>query len=102
MDLGALLLLVAVRHRVGGSDAEAGLARFRAIVGADVGGAALHDAVAAAVAAGDLHDPVRITPGALQCSWQLEPTPQGARKVADRLAQEKTGADALIARILLD
>jgi hypothetical protein len=101
MDLGALLLLVAFRHRLGGSDAEAGLARFREIAGAEIDAEAFRGVVAAAVAIGDLYDPVRIAPGALQCSWQLEITPQGIRKVTDRLAREGTDVDALMTRAAL-
>jgi hypothetical protein len=37
--------------------------------------------LARAVARGDLHDPVRLLPGSLQCHWQLELTLQGVNTV---------------------
>ena len=87
MELGALLLLVAHRHRIAGGDAEAALEAFRKASGHPVAADEFMTSVASAVAAGDLHDPVRIAPGALQCSWRLELAPAGARKVAEMLAR---------------
>ena len=84
MDLDTLLLTVALRHRIEDSDAGTALHRFAAAAGHAVDATAFAEAVARAVAAGDLYDPVRIPEGALQCRWALEITPAGAAKVLAR------------------
>ncbi|HEY0419914.1 MAG TPA: hypothetical protein VGC80_10375 [Acetobacteraceae bacterium] len=77
MKLLDQLLLVAFRFRVRDSDAEAGRARVEAILARSLAAEEFHDAVAQGLAQGWFHDPVRLLPGALQCHWQLELTPQG-------------------------
>jgi hypothetical protein len=75
----ALLLLVACRNRVLEPDLGSGLARIGQIIGRTLDAEDVA-ALADAVAAGDLHDPVRLPPGALQCHWHLRLTPQGMAK----------------------
>lgn len=82
MDLDTLLLTVAARHRIEDTDPGAALRRFEAVVGHTVDATAFAEAVARAVAAGELHDPVRIPDGALQCRWRLEIAPAGAARLA--------------------
>ncbi len=84
MDLDTLLLSVALRHRIEDTDPAVALRRFEAVVGHAVDATAFAEAVARAVAAGDLYDPVRIPEGALQCRWRLEITPAGAARVLAR------------------
>jgi hypothetical protein len=67
MDLTALLLLVAFRHRIKEADIGAGIATFETIVGHQIDEGEFRDALARAVAGGDLRDPVRLLPGSLQC-----------------------------------
>ena len=81
MDLAALLLLVAFRHRIKEADIGAGLARFEEIIGHAVDEGEFRTALAHAVAAGELLDPVRLPPGALRCHWHLELTPKGVNAV---------------------
>jgi hypothetical protein len=71
------LLRVALRHRVRADDAASGVAQVAALAGEPVEVSALHEAVARAVAAGLIADPVRLPQGALQCHWQLDLTPAG-------------------------
>ena len=74
------LLMVIFRQRITAPDSDAGLARL-----AEVGpGASVADwraAVADALAAEYIHDPVRLLAGALQCHWHLELTPEGVETV---------------------
>ena len=89
MDVDALLLLVAFRHRITEADIGAGLERVEAIIGRTLDEDAARDALSRAVARGDLRDPVRLPPGALQCHWQLELTPQGVETVRALLRGER-------------
>jgi hypothetical protein len=65
-------------------DADAGLNRLVEIAGGATTPNAWSAAVAEAVAAGLILDPVRLPPGALQCHWHLELTLTGSA-VASRL-----------------
>lgn len=96
MDLATLLLVVAFRHRIKEAEIGAGLARFEAIVGGSVDEGEFRGALARAVAVGDLLDPVRLPPGALQCHWQLELTPKGISAVRALLHGQDRTADELI------
>lgn len=95
-----LLLLVAFRHRIREADIGAGLARFEAIVGRPVDEGEFRAALARAVAAGKVLDPVRLPPGALQCHWHLELTPEGVDAVRTLLHGQDRTADELIAQDL--
>ncbi|HXT78387.1 MAG TPA: hypothetical protein VN702_02385 [Acetobacteraceae bacterium] len=86
MNLADTLLVVSFRHRIREPDIYAGLARFGEILGHDVDEGEFRDAVSAAIAAGQIHDPVRLPPGALQCHWHLELTPKGVVKARTLLA----------------
>jgi hypothetical protein len=77
MPLTEILLLTVFHRQIKMPDAEAGLNRLAEIVGGDATPHAWHAAVAEAVAAGLMHDPVRLPPGALQCHWHLELTLAG-------------------------
>jgi hypothetical protein len=93
MDMAVSLLLVAFRHRLKEADIGAGMAAFATIIGRKIDEGGFRDALARAVAKGDLHDPVRLLPGSLQCHWQLELTPQGVNTV--RLLLRDLGPAAL-------
>lgn len=95
MDMTALLLLVAFRHRIKEADIGAGIARFEAIIGHKVDEGEFRNALARAVARGDLLDPVRLLPGALQCHWHVELTPGGADTVRALLREHGRSADDL-------
>ncbi len=77
MDATAWLLTTAFRHVVNEPTIEAAHARFAALTGGAVDYAAFCDAVAACLGSGLIHEPVRLTEGALQCHWHLELTPSG-------------------------
>jgi hypothetical protein len=44
---------------------------------------AFHAAVAEALAAGLIREPVILPPGALQCHWRLDLTPQGVARARE-------------------
>lgn len=81
MDLTALLLLVAFRHRIKETDIGAGIATFETIIGRKIDEGEFRGALARVVARGELYDPVRLPPGALQCHWHVELTPEGVNTV---------------------
>jgi hypothetical protein len=74
--LGTLLLVI-FRQRITAPDSDAGLAHLAASAGGDPLEEDWRAAVADALAAGYVHDPVRLPAGALQCHWHLELTPKG-------------------------
>lgn len=76
-ELAKRLLLVAFRHVIHEADLESGRLRFQALVGADVDQEAFSVALADALRAGFIDDPVQLSPGALQCSWHLRLTSKG-------------------------
>jgi hypothetical protein len=78
LGLTETLLLVADQQQIRAPDADAGVSRLMEIAGGSATANAWHAAVADAVAAGLMHDPVRLPPGALQCHWRLELTTKGA------------------------
>ncbi len=96
MSMTSLLLLVAFRHRINEADISAGLARFEAIIEREVDEGEFRAALSRAVAAGDLLDPVRLPPGALQCYWHLELTPKGVNAVRALLHDQDRTADEVI------
>jgi hypothetical protein len=75
------LLLIVLQQQIRASDADAGVNRLVEIAGGSATPAAWHAAVAEAVAAGLMQDPVRLPPGALQCHWHLELTATGTATV---------------------
>lgn len=77
MPLTETLLLTVFQRQIRESDADAGVNRLIEIAGGDATPDAWHAAVAEAVTAGLIHDPVRLPPGALQCHWHLELTLAG-------------------------
>lgn len=79
MPLTETLLQTVFQQQIRMPDAESGLNRLVGLAGGTAN--AWHAAVAEAVAAGLIHDPVRLPPGALQCHWHLELTPTGVATV---------------------
>ncbi len=86
--LGPLLLAI-FQQRVTAPDADAGLAQLEANVGCEASVDDWRSAVVDALAAGLVHDPVRLPAGALQCHWHLELTPSGVE--AARRLRSTTG-----------
>jgi hypothetical protein len=88
------LLRVAFRHPIREDDADSGISRLAAIAGGALTADEWRAVVAEAVAAGTLHDPVRLPAGALQCHWHLELTPAGvaaARRLEPAGAGKRQG-----------
>ena len=82
------LLFVAFHQRVTAPDNDAGLAHLAASTDRVASVNEWRTAVADALAAGYIHDPVRLPAGALQCHWHLELTPNGV-ETARRLLSTK-------------
>jgi hypothetical protein len=82
------LLQVIFRQRITAPDSEAGLASLAASTDRDASVDEWRLAVADALSAGYVHDPVRLPAGALQCHWHLELTPKGV-EAAQRLRSAK-------------
>ena len=97
MELETLLLLVAFRNRIYEPDLDRGLSRFSEIVGRSIGPGEFCAALARALVAGHIHDPVQLPAGALQCHWQLDLTSDGVIKVQDLLQSYGKSLDELIA-----
>lgn len=89
MPLTETLLLTVLQQQIRAADADAGVNRLVEIAGGSGSPNAWHEAVAEAVAAGLLHDPVRLPPGALQCHWHLELTATGIA-AASRLRHRRS------------
>jgi len=77
------LLHIAYRHRVSAANADEAFLVVQAIAGTTLAPPAFHTAVADALAAGLIHEPVRLPQGALQCHWRLELTPEGVTRARD-------------------
>jgi hypothetical protein len=77
----ATLLSAIYRQPITAPDAESGVARLAAATDPKVPPDTWFATVAEAVAAGYLHDPVRLPPGALQCHWHLELTHKGIERL---------------------
>lgn len=97
MELSDLLLLVAFRHRIEEPDHDSGLLRVATIAGRDVDPNGFHAVLAGALADNYIRDPVQLRPGALQCHWHLELTPQGVEQVLRLLREHGETADELLA-----
>jgi hypothetical protein len=97
MELSALLLLVAFRHRIEEPDPDSGLLRLAAILGQEVDPNAFHAVLAGALADGSIRDPIQLRPGALQCRWCLELTPLGVDQVLALLRKHGKTGDELLA-----
>jgi hypothetical protein len=77
------LLLEILDQAVIADTMEDGLDMLAHRLGTDASRAILAGVVQNAVAAGLLHDPVRLPPGALHCHWHLELTSRGQQAVLD-------------------
>jgi hypothetical protein len=74
------LVVTLFRHSIREPDAEAGLDRLVVLLGGSTTREEARLAVAQALAAGYVHDPVRLPAGALQCHWHVELTPSGVEE----------------------
>jgi hypothetical protein len=90
------LLLVAFRHRIEEPDLDSSLSRVASIAGQGVDPNAVHAAVGAALTDRYIRDPVQLGPGALQCHWHLELTPQGVEQVLALLRKHGKTIDELL------
>lgn len=97
MELMTLLLLVAFRNRILEPDLDGGRLRCAGIIGKNVEPDDFRVALAQALVAGYVRDPVRLPEGALQCHWHLELTPEGVARVRAVLRHYGKSADELIA-----
>ncbi len=79
----ASLLRIAYRHHVTAANADEGLLNVQGIAGTKLDPAAFHRAIAEALAARLIREPVRLPDGALQCHWRLELTPEGVARATD-------------------
>ncbi len=82
------LLTTAFSHVVNEPTIEAAYARFAALTGGGVDAGAFHDAVAACLRDGLIHEPVRLVEGTLHCHWHLELTPRGVAAARALLAAQ--------------
>ena len=98
MELEMLLLLVAFRNRISEPDFDNGLSRFAGVIGRNIDPDDFRDALSRALAAGDIHDPIQLPAGALQCHWQLSLTSEGVGKVQTLLRRYRKSADELISK----
>jgi hypothetical protein len=97
MELGELLLLIAFHRQIRAPDAAEGHAHVEGIIGRPIDAADFAAAVRRLVHEDLIHDPVFLPPGALQCLWRLEPTPEGVAAVRALVSARGKSADALIA-----
>ena len=77
--VGALVLHV-FRDRITADNADAGIEFLSGRAGCDATGDEWRTALADALRAGYLYEPVRLPEGALQCHWHLELTPLGVEE----------------------
>ena len=73
------LLLAGYRHALTAANADEAFLRVQEIAGTPLDPAAFHAAVAEALAAGLIREPVVLPEGALQCHWRLRLTPARRR-----------------------
>src|SRR5579875_2508238 len=90
------LMLVAFRHALTAPNAEEGMERLRSLLGNTFDEEALHAAIADCLRRGEIRDPVRLPPGALQCHWHLELSPKGVETVRRLLAERSAEAEHLL------
>lgn len=74
------LLRFAFRRTIVAANAEDGLLKVQEIAGIPLDPAAFHAAVAEALAAGLIREPVVLPEGALQCHWRLQLTAAGVAR----------------------
>jgi hypothetical protein len=96
INLDNILLLVAVRRPIDEANASDAFARFAQLLDYTIDEELFAAAVARAVSAGLLYDPVRLPRGALQCEWRLEATPAGVAAVCALVREWATAPDELI------
>jgi len=79
-DAMRTVLLAGHGHPVAAANVDEAFLRIQEIAATPLDPADFHAAVAQAVAAGLILDPVVLPPGALQCHWRLRLTPQGVAR----------------------
>jgi hypothetical protein len=82
-DTMRTLLLTGYRHAVVVANADEAFRRIQEIAAVRLDPAAFHAAVAEAVAAGLIREPVVLPEGALACHWRLHLTPAGLARARD-------------------
>lgn len=83
------LVLHVFRNRITAPNADAGIELLAARARCDATTDEWRSAVTDALAAGYLHDPIRLPEGALQCHWHLELTPLGVEVARRPRATER-------------
>ena len=76
-----VLLRLAFCQHIVAPDVDAGIEQLATRAGVKATGDVWRAAISDALAAGYIHDPVRLPAGALQCHWHLEVTPAGVEVV---------------------
>ena len=79
------LLLAGYRHRVVAANADEGFLQVEKIASGPLDPAAFHAAIAEALAAGLIADPVVLPEGALACHWHLQLTPLGVARAREMI-----------------
>ena len=87
MNATALLLRTALTATIDEPSVEAAFARFQALAGGALDVEAFHDAVAACLREGLIHEPLRLDEQSLHCHWRLVLTSKGVAR-----ARTETGA----------
>jgi hypothetical protein len=77
------LLLAGRRHAVVAANADEAFLRIQGIAAVPLDPAAFHAAVAEAVSAGLIREPIVLPEGALACHWRLSLTPAGLVRARD-------------------
>ncbi len=79
------LLLAGYRHRVVAANADEGFLQVEKIADGSLDPVAFHAAVAEALAAGLIAEPVVLPEGTLACHWRLHLTPQGVARAREMI-----------------
>ncbi|MBX5455185.1 MAG: hypothetical protein K6U10_14780 [Acidobacteriia bacterium] len=90
------LLLMAYQHAPTAPNAEEGVQELRRLLCDRFDADALHAAIADCLRRGEIRDPVRLPPGALQCHWHLQLSPKGVETVHRLLTERHAGAEQLL------
>jgi hypothetical protein len=82
-NISSLLLVSGYRHSIHAPNADEAFLKVQEIVGTPLNAALFHAAVAKALTAGLIHDPVVLPEGALQCHWELRLTHAGLARARE-------------------
>ncbi|HQT64033.1 MAG TPA: hypothetical protein PLO16_05875 [Acidocella sp.] len=75
------------------------MARFEELTGQPVKPNDFAAVVNSAIAAGDIYNPMKIAPGAIQCQWHCQMAPIDAQKVNEPVQKYPTPFDELTSGI---